>query len=407
MAGFYQGERNPPEKTVYISNIPFDSKWQDMKDYFNNEVGGVSFCDIYNGSNGPKGTGVVTFKTGQKAKMAVSKCHRKEFEGRKLSIYMGKESEGPAPGFGGFSGGGGSGDDYGRADRGNLYGLNIQFLSSLGVKGPLVNKVFVANLDYKVDEKQLREVFKLSGKVLEIDLLKDKDGKSKGMALVEFSHPVEAVQAISMFHQQTLFDRPMSVRMDALVNEEPHHQPTGRTKLPPGLKSIGMGLGTHGEPLKDVASGDFARTCTESYGFDGYSREAAYNGYSREAGGRDGYNGVRDGYNSNGYGGSRDGYNGYTGTNGYTNGHGGSSFGGGRMDTIMVRNLPGYMDWTGLKEVFSQYGEILYCEIQGRSGTGIIKYATETQAGRAIKLADRQRLGSCMVDVTLYTATRY
>merc|ERR1719318_842455 len=38
------------------------------------------------------------------------------------------------------------------------------------------------------------------------------------------------------------------------------------------------------------------------------------------------------------------------------------------MDTIMVRNLPAYMDWTGLKEVFCQYGEILYCEIQGRSG---------------------------------------
>jgi len=404
MAGFYQGERNPPEKTVYISNIPFDSKWQDLKDYFNNEVGGVSFCDIYNGSNGPKGTGVVTFKTAQKAKLAVSKCHRKEFEGRKLSIYMGKESEGPAPGFGGFSSGGSiRGDDYG-SERGNLYGLNIQFLSSLGIKGPLVNKVFVANLDYKIDEKQLREVFKLSGKVLEIDILKDKDGKSKGMALIEYSHPVEAVQAISMFHQQTLYDRPMSVRMDALVNEEPHHQDTRRTKLPPGLKSIGMGLGTHGEPLKDVASGDFARTCTESYGFDGV--RDSYNGYSREAGGREPYS--REAYNGSSYGGSRDPYGpaAYA-TNGYTNGHGGSSFGGGRMDTVIVRNLPTYMDWTGLKEVFSQYGEILYCEIQGRSGTGIIKYASEAQAGRAIKLADRQRLGSCMVDVTLYSANRY
>jgi len=413
MAGFYQGERNPPEKTVYISNIPFDSKWQDMKDYFNNEVGGVSFCDIYNGSNGPKGTGVVTFKTGQKAKMAVSKCHRKEFEGRKLSIYMGKENEGPTPhahGFGGFNGGmSAAGDDFGR-ERGNLYGLNIQFLSSLGVKGPLVPKVFVANLDYKVDEKQLREVFKLSGKVLEIDLLKDKDGKSKGMALVEFSHPVEAVQAISMFHQQTLFDRPMSVRMDALVNEEPHHQNTGRTKLPPGLKSIGMGLGTHGEPLKDVASGDFARTCTENYGFDG-GRD--YNGYGRDAGSRDAYNGGgRDPYNGGSYGSSRDGYGSSYVTNGYTNGtgggysNGGSGFGG-RMDTVMVRNLPGYMDWSHLKEVFSQYGEVVFCEIQGRTGTGIIKYATETQAGRAVKLADRQRLGSAVLDVSVYTAPRY
>ena len=51
-------------------------------------VGNVSFCDIFNGTNGPKGTGVVTFKNSQKAKIAVSKCHRKEFEGRKLSLFM-------------------------------------------------------------------------------------------------------------------------------------------------------------------------------------------------------------------------------------------------------------------------------------------------------------------------------
>lgn len=51
-------------------------------------------------------------------------------------------------------------------------------------------------LDYKVDEKKLREVFKLAGRVVSIDLLTDKDGKSRGFGTVEFEHPVEAVQAI-------------------------------------------------------------------------------------------------------------------------------------------------------------------------------------------------------------------
>jgi len=303
-------------------------------------------------------------------------------------LQMGKELGGG--GYGGYGGFGG-GDDFHLSEPlgQNLYGLNVQFLQSLGIKGPLACKVFVANLDYKVDDKLLRDVMKLAGKVAEIDFLRDKDGKSKGMALVEFTHPVEAVQAISMFHQQTLNDRPMSVRMDALVNEEPP-QPHRGTRLPPGLKSIGMGLGNNGEPLKDVTSGQFARTCTEPYGYDG-GRDGYGGGYPRDGGfggGRDGYSNGRDGYGM-----GRDGFGG----NGYDNGFGG------RMDGIMVRNLPGYMDWSGLKEVFAQYGEIVYCEIQGR-GCGIIKYATEAQAARACKLADRQRLGSSVLEVGPYNS---
>lgn len=99
-------------------------------------------------------------------------------------------------------------------------------------------------LEYNIDKKKLKEVFRLAGKVVRVDIPVDKDGRSRGFAVVEFDHPVEAVQAISMFHNQVLFDRPMTVRMDR-ANES--------FKLPEGLKSVGMGLGPNGEPLKNVA----------------------------------------------------------------------------------------------------------------------------------------------------------
>lgn len=51
-------------------------------------------------------------------------------------------------------------------------------------------------LDYKVTEKKLREVFKLAGKVRDVELSVDADGKSRGFAVVEYDHPVESVQAI-------------------------------------------------------------------------------------------------------------------------------------------------------------------------------------------------------------------
>ena len=102
-------------------------------------------------------------------------------------------------------------------------------------------------LDYKVDEKKLLEVFKLAGKVLHVELGKDKDGKSRGFGVVEYDHPVESVQAISMLHNQQLFDRRMTVRLDRA--NEPDMPP----KLPEGLKGIGMGLGAGGNRLTDVA----------------------------------------------------------------------------------------------------------------------------------------------------------
>lgn len=51
-------------------------------------------------------------------------------------------------------------------------------------------------MDYKVDEKKLREVFKLAGKVANAEISVDKEGKSRGFGVVEYEHPVEAVQAI-------------------------------------------------------------------------------------------------------------------------------------------------------------------------------------------------------------------
>lgn len=104
---------------------------------------------------------------------------------------------------------------------------------------------FVLQLDYKVNKKKLKEVFRLAGKVQRVDLSVDKDGKSRGFAVVEYDHPVESVQAISMFHNQELYDRVMTVRMDRAADIMP--------KLPEGLKSLGMGLGPNGEPMRDVA----------------------------------------------------------------------------------------------------------------------------------------------------------
>ncbi|XP_068155888.1 myelin expression factor 2 isoform X1 [Drosophila tropicalis] len=275
---------------VYISNIPYDYRWQDLKDLFRRIVGSIEYVQLFHDESGKaRGCGIVEFKDPENVQKAMEKMNRYEVNGRELVV---KEDHGEqrdqygrivrdgAGGGGGGNGGGGGGNGGGRdhlddRDRGfsrrdddrlsgrnnfnmmsndynnssnyNLYGLSSSFLESLGISGPLHNKVFVANLDYKVDSKKLKQVFKLAGKVQSMDLSLDKEGNSRGFAVIEYDHPVEAVQAISMLDRQMLYDRRMTVRLDRIPDK------SEGLKLPEGLGGVGIGLGPNGEPLKDVA----------------------------------------------------------------------------------------------------------------------------------------------------------
>lgn len=129
--------------------------------------------------------------------------------------------------------------------------LNIQLLNQLGIDpSSITNQVFVANLDYKSTKGKIEEIFRIAGNVIEIDLKTDKDGRSRGMCTVRYEHPMEAVQAIALFNQQTMYDRQLAVRMDKWVDPILQEIPT---RMPSGLKSLGIGFGAGGLPLLNIA----------------------------------------------------------------------------------------------------------------------------------------------------------
>ncbi|XP_068622398.1 myelin expression factor 2-like [Battus philenor] len=246
-------------KRLFVSNIPYEYRWTDLKDLFKEKVGDVAYVELFNDDNGkPRGCGVVIFSTTESMKKALSVMHRYELNGRKLVLKeeMGTERTRLNSSRSGTVGNSRNvrddKDNWGankprEPENFNTYGLSLQFLDSINVQPPLVKKVFVANLDYKADRAKIKEVFKMAGKVYNIDLAVDKDGNSRGFAVIEYDHPVEAVQAISMFDKQMLYDRRMTVRMDRGVSDK------SELRLPEGLKGIGLGLGPNGEPLRDVA----------------------------------------------------------------------------------------------------------------------------------------------------------
>ncbi|KTF92271.1 hypothetical protein cypCar_00021386 [Cyprinus carpio] len=116
--------------------------------------------------------------------------------------------------------------------------------------GKIGSTIFVANLDYKVGWKKLKEVFGMAGVVVRADILEDKDGKSRGMGTVTFEMPIEAVQAVSMFNGQLLFNRVMHVKLDEKSLPKGDFAPPDRPPaLPRGLSGIGLGLGPGGQPI--------------------------------------------------------------------------------------------------------------------------------------------------------------
>ncbi|XP_032992390.1 heterogeneous nuclear ribonucleoprotein M isoform X1 [Lacerta agilis] len=246
---------------AFITNIPFDVKWQYLKDLVKEKVGEVTYVELLMDAEGKsRGCAVVEFKMEESMKKAVEVLNKHSLSGRPLKVKEDPDGEHvrravqkamAASGGGMGIGPGPGGPGMINIPPSILNNPNIpnEIIHALQA-GRLGSTVFVANLDYKVGWKKLKEVFSMAGVVVRADILEDKDGKSRGIGTVTFEQAIEAVQAISMFNGQLLFDRPMHVKMDERALPKGDFFPPERPQqLPHGLGGIGMGLGPGGIPI--------------------------------------------------------------------------------------------------------------------------------------------------------------
>ncbi|XP_004835509.1 myelin expression factor 2 isoform X2 [Heterocephalus glaber] len=254
------GEKKGPNRNrVFISNIPYDMKWQAIKDLMREKVGEVTYVELFKDAEGKsRGCGVVEFKDEEFVKKALETMNKYDLSGRPLNIKEDPDGENARRALqrtgGSFPGGHAPemGTGLMNLPPSILNNPNIppEVISNLQA-GRLGSTIFVANLDFKVGWKKLKEVFSIAGTVKRADIKEDKDGKSRGMGTVTFEQAIEAVQAISMFNGQFLFDRPMHVKMDdkSVPHEDYRSHDSKTPQLPRGLGGIGMGLGPGGQPI--------------------------------------------------------------------------------------------------------------------------------------------------------------
>ncbi|XP_071425044.1 myelin expression factor 2 isoform X1 [Pithys albifrons albifrons] len=299
---------------VFISNIPYDMKWQAIKDLMREKVGEVTYVELFKDAEGKsRGCGVVEFKDEEFVKKALDTMNKYDLSGRPLNIKEDPEGEHARRALqragGQFPGGHGPDAAPGimNLPPSILNNPNIppEVISNLQA-GRLGSTIFVANLDFKVGWKKLKEVFSIAGTVKRADIKEDKDGKSRGMGTVTFEQAIEAVQAISMFNGQFLFDRPMHVKMDdkSVPHEDFRGADSKSSQLPRGLGGIGMGLGPGGQPISATQlsmGGGMGSMGPGGMGIDG----PGFGGMSRMGGGLAGFRGMEGMPNMGGFGVSR------------------------------------------------------------------------------------------------------
>uniref|UniRef100_A0A8C2VBB0 Myelin expression factor 2 n=1 Tax=Chinchilla lanigera TaxID=34839 RepID=A0A8C2VBB0_CHILA len=437
------GEKKGPNRNrVFISNIPYDMKWQAIKDLMREKVGEVTYVELFKDAEGKSRVSavgnnlVVEFKDEEFVKKALETMNKYDLSGRPLNIKEDPDGENARRALqrtgGSFPGGHAPemGSGLVNLPPSILNNPNIppEVISNLQA-GRLGSTIFVANLDFKVGWKKLKEVFSIAGTVKRADIKEDKDGKSRGMGTVTFEQAIEAVQAISMFNGQFLFDRPMHVKMDdkSVPHEDYRSHDSKTPQLPRGLGGIGMGLGPGGQPISASQlniGGVMGNLGPSGMGMDG----PGFGGVNRIGGGI-GFGGLEAMNSMGGFGGVgrmggmylcigetltgmgtsvvRRGCGGMGGVSSVTGGMGmgldrvSSSFDrmgpgigailersidmdrgflsgpmgsgmreriGSKGNQIFVRNLPFDLTWQKLKEKFSQCGHVMFAEIKMENG---------------------------------------
>uniref|UniRef100_A0A8C3R973 Heterogeneous nuclear ribonucleoprotein M n=1 Tax=Cyanoderma ruficeps TaxID=181631 RepID=A0A8C3R973_9PASS len=244
---------NPAKRyRAFITNIPFDVKWQSLKDLVKEKVGEVTYVELLMDAEGKSRVSVVVeFKMEESMRKAAEVLNKHSLGGRPLKVKEDPDGEHARRAMQKVMAAGGMGIGPGPGGPGminippsilNNPNIPNEIIHALQA-GRLGSTVFVANLDYKVGWKKLKEVFSMAGVVVRADILEDKDGKSRGIGTVTFEQAIEAVQAISMFNGQLLFDRPMHVKMDERAFPKGDFFPPERPQQLPRMGMEGMGFG--------------------------------------------------------------------------------------------------------------------------------------------------------------------
>ena len=75
------------QRRVYFANVSFDTRWTEIKDFFREKIGNVTYCQLFEDESGrSRGCGLIEFSDLASAHRAIEELHKHEFKGRDLVV---------------------------------------------------------------------------------------------------------------------------------------------------------------------------------------------------------------------------------------------------------------------------------------------------------------------------------
>mmetsp|Transcript_30903 Transcript_30903/g.47372 ORF Transcript_30903/g.47372 Transcript_30903/m.47372 type:complete len:535 (+) Transcript_30903:95-1699(+) len=195
------GYRSHQNTSVYVGNLAYETTWMELKDHMR-AAGNVDQADVLVGDDGrSKGCGIVQYQRPQDAARAIRELQKSILNGRPIFVREDREAGGRSSGYrnAGANNTGGGGD----ADEGNT------------VSG---SQLFVRNLSYDTEWKDLKDHFAQCGDVERADVMTGPDGRKKGFGIVRFYNEADAQAAIRKLNGVELQGRALDIKIDRKAN---------------------------------------------------------------------------------------------------------------------------------------------------------------------------------------------
>jgi len=163
-------KRSIRENRVYVGNLSFQVRWNDLKDFMR-EAGNVVFAEVMTLPNGmSKGCGVVEYSTREEAQKAIAELNEQSLLGRQLFIREDREEE-ARYGAAAVSGRPGS-EEYGGGGRGGFRGRGSRGGGAFGAFGSgrpeqsfSSKQLIVGGLNWEVGWQDLKDLFRQAGDI--------------------------------------------------------------------------------------------------------------------------------------------------------------------------------------------------------------------------------------------------
>ncbi|CAH0490539.1 unnamed protein product [Peronospora farinosa] len=178
---------------VYVGNLSWNVKWQDLKDHMKN-AGTVVHADVLEEPNGrSKGCGLVEYASQEEAAKAIAELNGTELEGRVIFVREDREPEG-----------------------GSISKFAKRAAAPRGVGEG--RQLYVGNLPWDTTSQQLKDLFRTVGELERADIAEYPDGRSRGFGIIRYTNAADASQAIERLNGLEVESRLIEVRLDKREN---------------------------------------------------------------------------------------------------------------------------------------------------------------------------------------------